>query len=204
VFESIQRYCDRGARAVYLGAGLGRLAFEGGKHFSSVIAAELSFACAALFMAVRAGPVDFCWVNWKGAASERELVEVYRAAFPSENYGANIDYVIADALSLPIPDASLEAVVSIFFTDAIPLSRLLPEVRRVLRPGGRFISVGPLFYLFEDKAQWLTQEEVRFVVETTHEMAFESGDNVFEVPYMCHPGCIRMAYRVWSFVATRR
>jgi ubiquinone/menaquinone biosynthesis C-methylase UbiE len=142
-------------------------------------------------------------VNW-GAACERELVEVYRAVFPNENYGSNIDYVIADALSLPIPDASLEAVVSIFFTDVIPLSRLLPEVRRVLRPGGRFISVGPLSYHFKDKAEWLTQEEVRFVVESTHEMTFESGDNVFEVSYMDNPGCLRRIYRVWSFVATRR
>jgi uncharacterized protein YbaR (Trm112 family) len=64
VSESIQRYCDRGGRAVYLGAGLGRHAFEGGKHFSSVVATELCFTFAALFMAVRAGPVDFCRVNW--------------------------------------------------------------------------------------------------------------------------------------------
>jgi ubiquinone/menaquinone biosynthesis C-methylase UbiE len=204
VSESIQRYCDRGGRAVYLGAGLGRHAFEGGKHFSSVVATEISFAFAALLMALQAGPVDFCRVNWMGVASERELVEVHRAVFTSENYGSNIDYVIANALSLPIPDASLEAVVSIFFTDVIPLSRLLPEVRRVLRPGGRFISVGPLVYHFEDKAEWLTQEEMRFVIESMHEMAFESGDTVLEMPYMDHPGSIRSINRVWSFVATRR
>jgi SAM-dependent methyltransferase/uncharacterized protein YbaR (Trm112 family) len=204
VSESIQRYCDRGGRAVYLGAGLGRHAFEGGKHFSSVVATELSFAFAALFMAVRAGPVDFCGVNWRGVASERELVEVHRAVFPSEDYGSNIDYVIADALSLPIPDASLEAVVSIFFADVIPLSRFLPEVRRVLRPGGRFICVGPLAYQFKDKAEWLTQEEMRFVIESMYEMAFESGDSVLEVPFMDHPGCSRLIYRIWSFVATRR
>jgi SAM-dependent methyltransferase len=183
---------------------MGRLAFEGGKHFSSVIATELSFAEAALFTAVRAGPVDFCRMNWHGVASEPEYVQVYRAVFPSENYGSNIDYVIADAISLPIPDASLEAVVSIFFTDVIPLSRLLPEVRRVLRPGGRFISVGPLSYGFADKSEWLTQEEIRFVVQNMHEMTFESGDNVFEVPYMDHPGYRRTIYRVWRFVATRR
>ena len=139
-----------------------------------------------------------------GVASERELVQLHRAVFPSENYGSTIDYVIADALSLPIPDASLEAVVSIFFTDVIPLSRLLPEVRRVLRPGGRFISVGPLVYHFEDKAEWLTQEEMRFVIQSRHEMAFESGDTVLEIPYMDHPGAIRAINRMWSFVATRR
>ncbi len=204
VSESVQRYCDGGGRAVYLGAGLGRHAFEGGKYFSSVVATEISFAFAALFMALRAGPVDFCKLNWRGAASERELVEVHRAVFPSENYGSNIDYVIADALSLPIPDASAEAVVSIFFTDVIPLSQLLPEVRRVLRPGGRFISVGPLVYHFRDKAEWLTQEEMRFVIESMHEMTFESGDTVLEMLYMDHPGSIRAINRIWSFVATRR
>jgi ubiquinone/menaquinone biosynthesis C-methylase UbiE len=139
-----------------------------------------------------------------GAASERELVQLHRAVFPTENYGSTIDYVIADALLLPIPDASLEAVVSIFFTDVIPLSRLLPEVRRVLRPGGRFISVGPLVYHFEDKAEWLTQEEMRFVIRSMHEMTFEPGDTVLEIPYMDHPGSIRAINRIWSFVATRR
>jgi SAM-dependent methyltransferase len=121
----------------------------------------------------------------EGAASGRELVEEYRAVFPSENY------VIADALSLPIPDASLEAVVSMSFTDVIP-PRGSSEVRRVLRPGGRSISAGPLSYTFKDKAEWLTQEEMRFVIESMHQMAFESGDSVLEVPYMSHPGCLRM------------
>src|SRR5262249_21241769 len=203
VSASIRSYCEHGGRAVYLGAGLGRHAFEGAKHFSSVVATELSFATGGLFMTVRAGPADFCMVRW-GALSERELVEVHRAVFPTEDYGTNVDYVIADARALPIPDASMEAVVSIFFTDIVPLSKLLPEVRRVLRPGGRFISVGPLAYQFTDKAEWLTQEEIRFVFESIHEMAFESGDTVVEVPYMDCPGSRRTIYRVWSFVATRR
>src|SRR5262249_37011337 len=203
VSASIRSYCEHGGRAVYLGAGLGRHAFEGAKHFSSVVATELSFAAAALFMAVRAAPVDFCMVHWK-AMSERELVEMHRAVFPTEEYGTNVEYVIADARALPIPDASMEAVVSIFFTDIVPLSKLLPEVRRVLRPGGRFISVGPLAYQFTDRSEWLTQEEIRFVFESIHEMAFESGDTVVEVPYMDCPGSRRTIYRVWSFVATRR
>jgi SAM-dependent methyltransferase len=203
VSASIRSYCAHGGRAVYLGAGLGRYAFEGAKHFSSVVATELSFATAALFMAIRAAPVDFCMVHW-GAVSERELVEMHRAVFPTEDYGTNVDYVIADARALPIPDASLEAVVSIFFTDVIPLSKLLPEVRRVLRPGGRFISVGPLAYHFTDRAEWLTQEEIRFVFESIHEMAFESGDTMLEVPFMDCLGNRRIIHRVWSFVATRR
>jgi ubiquinone/menaquinone biosynthesis C-methylase UbiE len=154
-------------------------------------------------MAVRAAPVDFCMVNW-GALSERELVEIHRAVFRTEDHGTNVAYVIADARALPIPDASLGAVVSIFFTDVVPLSKLLPEVRRVLRPGGRFISVGPLCYHFTDKAEWLTQEETRFVFKNIHGMAFESGDTVLEVPIMDCLGNRRIIYRVWSFVATRR
>ena len=204
VSANSRRYCDHRGRAVYLGAGLGRYAFEGGKHFSSVLAVELSFACAALFTAVRAAPIDFCMVHW-GAASEHELVEIHRAVFPIESGGTNVDYVIADARALPIADASLDAVISIFFTDVVPLSMLLPEVRRVLRPGGRFINVGPLAYHlhFTDKAEWLTQEEVRYVFESVHHMAFESGDSVLEVPVMDCPGSRRLIYRVWSFVATR-
>ena len=203
VSASVEKHCDRSGRAVYLGAGLGRLAFEGGRLFASVVAAELSFASAALLASIRRAPLEFCTVNWRGARSNRELVEVHRASFPPEDsYGANVDYVVADALSLPVANASLEAVVSVFFTDVVPLSKLLPEVKRVLRPGGRFISVGPLQYHFKDKAEWLTQEEVRLVVESVHGMKFEPGDRVHEMPYMDDPGSRRSIFRVWSFVAT--
>lgn len=49
----------------------------------------------------------------------------------------------ADAEGLPFPDGAFDAVVSLFtHTDFDDNTRVLKEVHRVLRPGGRFIYLG--------------------------------------------------------------
>ncbi len=204
VTESIQTCCDPSGRAVYLGAGLGRHAFDAGRLFSSVLAVELSFAAAALLSAVQDGPVPFSTVSWHGANTDQESVELREAVFPPPPYAANARYVVGDALSLPVADASMEAVVSIFFTDIVSASRLLPEVRRVLRPGGRFISLGPPSCRLVDDGEELTKDEMKHVIETVHGLGFEAGDRMFELPYRESGGSYREIFRVWSFVATRR
>ena len=50
---------------------------------------------------------------------------------------------LADATRLPLQDASLDAVVSVMVHTDLPDYRpVLDEIRRVLRPGGRFVHVG--------------------------------------------------------------
>ena len=52
--------------------------------------------------------------------------------------------VLADAAELPFPDASFDAVVSLFtHTDFDDAGAVFREVARVLRAGGRFVYVGP-------------------------------------------------------------
>ena len=40
--------------------------------------------------------------------------------------------MLGDATRAPFPDGAFEVVLSAYFTDLVPLSRLLPEVRRLL------------------------------------------------------------------------
>ena len=58
---------------------------------------------------------------------------------------------------------SVSAVVSIYFTDVLPLSVLLKEVKRLLVPGGVFVHFGPLDYHFDDVDERWSVEEVREV-----------------------------------------
>jgi len=57
------------------------------------------------------------------------------------NYGYNPNLVRGRAQTLPLSDAHFDAVVCTFPTDFILQPATLGEVRRVLRPGGRFIVV---------------------------------------------------------------
>ena len=50
-----------------------------------------------------------------------------------------IEYVGSDAEALPVPDASVDHVLSTWTLCAVPdVMRTLAEIRRVLRPGGAF------------------------------------------------------------------
>lgn len=57
----------------------------------------------------------------------------------SQDAGVEIEVVAGGAEALPLPDASVDAVIcSLVLCTAEDPARVLSEVRRVLRPGGRF------------------------------------------------------------------
>src|ERR1700682_6369257 len=58
--------------------------------------------------------------------------------------GPNLRFLEGDARSLPLDDASVDAVVSLETIEHVyEHDQFLAEVRRVLRPGGRFIASSP-------------------------------------------------------------
>ncbi len=56
--------------------------------------------------------------------------------------------LFADGLTPPFADHSLDTVVTPWFIDQIPRdgATLIPEIHRVLRPGGRWLNFGPAVY----------------------------------------------------------
>ncbi len=65
----------------------------------------------------------------------------------------NLHFALADAATLPFPDASLDLVLNTFLIDRIPDPiKAFAEWQRILRPGGRLITVSPLNFL--KREQW--------------------------------------------------
>jgi len=57
-------------------------------------------------------------------------------------YGDRLDWCAADALRLPFPNASFDAVVSGFLLrNVVDLPQALAEQQRVLKPGGRLVAL---------------------------------------------------------------
>ncbi len=92
-------------------------------------AGTLDFTAALAPRARSVVAVDFC----------APMLEAGLAKIPA---GANVRTVCADARELPLPDASVDAVVIGFGIRNVPEpERALAEARRVLRPGGRMVVV---------------------------------------------------------------
>lgn len=79
-------------------------------------------------------------VEWIGLEPNPYAHERLRAAAAARGMAARV--VEGGAESIPLPDASVDAVVSTLVLCSVRDQRLvLDEIRRVLRPGGRFVFV---------------------------------------------------------------
>ncbi len=146
-------------RLLVLGAGTGRLLCDLGGEFPGAIGVELSAAMAGAYARLtERGSLDFHRVmrgNFRRAADEGRRLRAERTLSASRP-----PYLVADATCLPVRDGAVDVVLSVFFTDLVPLSKLLPEALRVLRTGGRFIHFGPLGYAFDDPAEHHALDEL--------------------------------------------
>lgn len=136
-------------RVLVLGAGTGRLLADLDARFPGAIGIDLSFPMAALFLRLdvegQIAAYQLLIGNFLRGADECERFVARRAVSPGKPA-----LLVADATRMPFRDGAFDVVVSPFFTDLAPLSRLLPEVQRVLKPQGRFLHFGPLGYAFPD------------------------------------------------------
>jgi carnosine N-methyltransferase len=158
--------------SLFLGAGVGRIAFELTDHFERVYATDKSFSMAWHYHKLKTNTISFYEINHKNIATVDEQVHLINAS-PLHVAEKNVvqrrldklEYFISDALSLPFEDQTLSSVFSIYFSDVIALKLWLPEIKRVLKKDGVFVHFGPLDYFFEDVTEMLTCEEVRAVFE---------------------------------------
>jgi demethylmenaquinone methyltransferase/2-methoxy-6-polyprenyl-1,4-benzoquinol methylase len=87
------------------------------------------------FKARGGGPVLVCDIN-------REMLAVGRNRALDNGCADGIDWVCADAESLPLADRSVDAVTIAFaLRNVTHIDRALAEMRRVLKPGGRFFCL---------------------------------------------------------------
>lgn len=161
-----------GGPLLVLGAGAGRIAYDLSRAHGRVVAIDSSVAMARHFDQLLGGkPIEFFELSANSLRRNTDHIRRHVASLCPPGAGPldpdqaarareRIAYLVAGARHIPLPDRSVSAVVSVFFTDVLPLDHVLPEVKRVLRPGGRFVHLGPLEYHFVDIVASLPAEEV--------------------------------------------
>ncbi len=192
---------------LFLGAGMGRIACEVSGHFGNQgYAVDNSTTMAYLFDKISRKETTFYEVNLKNTEKSEDITVEHLASTKVlkrvKDGETDIQYLVGDASKLPFPDNSLSAVVSVYFTDVIPLPILVKEVKRVLKSNGIFIHFGPLEYHHDD---------IRFMfsLEETKQMFSRQQFNVNDHQTLSIPHCrvssagMYKTYQVWLFVAEK-
>jgi SAM-dependent methyltransferase len=145
-----------------LGAGIGRLAAEIGCAGGDVSAIDLSVPLMAAGHLLRGGDMEASDIHTRNARTTAEQAFRFTARTPAHLRDLDgrlpVRYAVADATCAPFKDREFSSILSVYFTDVVPLSRLLPEIWRLLEVGGTFAHVGPLGYHFDDLNEHLSAE----------------------------------------------
>jgi carnosine N-methyltransferase len=154
--------------ALVIGAGTGRLAWDIRHVFNKVNAMDRSYLMAHQFHTLFEEDIRFFEIRTKNLMRTGDGVRMLRASLlpPWEDTievrdQENVCYFVADANDIPLADQSMSCILSVYFTDVVPLRPFLKEIKRVLKPTGLFVHFGPLDYHFEDTAKRLSAEEVK-------------------------------------------
>ena len=175
-----------GVLAVF-GAGTARLAFDLSQHplIDEVVALDTN-------------PLPFLVADRLLSGSTVELVEfplvpltidhvaIPRRIEPPPAASSKLSLVFADALQAPFADGALDAVVTPWFIDAVAaeLSEVTAEINRVLRPGGLWLNVGPLYYSGSPFHAYSFEEVCELVRASGFELL---GQHAEALPYFDSP-----------------
>ncbi len=192
-----------GTRAVVLGAGTGRTAANLRDQFTEILAVDRSFAMAYAYERVHRDGLTL-WENHLQAEGPQRLWPRQLAPSPAPSQpSGRVSFWVADASSLPLPDASIDVVCCFYFLDVIRLSALAREVRRVLRPGGCLVNLGPLVYHHHDFDEHLEPDRIRALLKS-FDLSIDPSSEAwaFEPHLVLRPNAIRpVSHRAWSFRA---
>jgi N2227-like protein len=169
------------------GAGTARLALDLSKH---PLVDEV--------LAIDKNPLPFLVTSRLLSGSIVELVEfplvplaiehvaIPRRIEPWAVAASGLKLIFADALSTPFADDSLDAVVTPWFIDDVQadLSEIATEVNRVLRPGGSWLNVGPLYYSGSASHAYSLEETLDIVRDHGFEL---TGQEAHSLAYFDSP-----------------
>lgn len=164
--KTISDHVNQRDNALFLGAGVGRIAAELSRSFQFSYATDLSYSMMSLFSKlVNNETIAFYEINTSNIMNDAHVSRKLFASIRSKEVISDIQnklcYFVSNALNSPLKDNSLDAIFSIYFTDVLALKLIITEIYRQLKPEGVFIHFGPLGYGFEDVTEKLATNEIK-------------------------------------------
>jgi demethylmenaquinone methyltransferase / 2-methoxy-6-polyprenyl-1,4-benzoquinol methylase len=159
--QSIQKMFDRIARRYDLLNRVISLRLDG-RWRRRVIRNALTHAQPSYLLDIGTGTGDLIFDAAKAARGHgrfvgldfsRQMLKLARAKCPNSSHGESIDLTLASAMVLPFKAGVFDSVMTAFVLRNISdLVLLFAEAFRVLKPGGRFVSLD----MFPPSANWFS------------------------------------------------
>ena len=169
VFDLVDAFADDADTILVPGAGAGRFACELAGKYDDCYAFDFSVHMAQIFYDLVARDRALHRVNLRSNVIRTEDVVVEHTLSLDPSGGSrirsqidtgNLSYFVGNALDVPFAGSALSAIACLYFIDIVPIREHLNEIRRILKPGGLFINLGPLRYMRGDVANMLSGEEI--------------------------------------------
>ncbi len=196
LFDAIDALPHGRGRVLVLGSGAGRYAWDLRSRFAEVDAVDLSWPMAATFQRVRREPVQLAEATLQNMRDDSAVcravpLRIEHAVTVTEP--GDVRVTVAHAEALPFADGSFDVCVAAFFTDALPVSRLLREVGRVTAPDGLFVSLGALNWPFKaPRAAKLSRAEL---LQELNARGFAiEREGVHTIDLLSGPGLAHLVY----------
>jgi SAM-dependent methyltransferase len=195
-------------RTLVLGAGGCRLAYDLHRrgHSSETLAVDIDpLLLAVAHSVIRGGTVTLREANAEIDEIEH-IAKAWNLKSPDGPLGEDrFHFLLADALAPPFQAGVFDTIVTPWFIDLVPpdLRDFISTTSQALRPGGRWVSIGPLRYMSNmPVARRFTREEVFDLAERA---GFRVGKWKAEsMPYLVSKLSGRGKIEwVLAFVATR-
>jgi SAM-dependent methyltransferase len=192
-------------KMLVIGAGGCRLASDVHRFADTTIAIDINAAPMLVARKVLRGE-PIALVELPLAPPDLARVYIDRDLKAPALPGPGFVQIFADAFALPFQAGTFDTVLTPWFIDQVPkdIATFLPEIRRMLRPGGRWINHGPLIYhpaRTEIAARYPADELYGLVADAGFDM---QASRATRLPYLQSPACTRgRAEVVLTFVATK-
>ena len=193
-------------QALFMGCGMGRYAVDFAhryQHVKAFDASVLMIWCIEYLQQVETWEV-LSKVNRNCRRIEDTVQRMEVGITPAQKaiIASKVDFFVANAAQLSLPQKSIQHIYSIYFTDVLPLEQLYQEVDQLLIEQGLFIHFGPLEYFFNQEEQMLTAEEVRLFFQ---EQGYQVLVNEFmRTKHLSSENNMRhRVYDNWFFIAQK-
>ena len=204
--EELYKFDFENDNSLFLGCGVGRLAFEFTDVYKKVYATDKSFSMIWHLQKLLNGEsINFYNPHEKNIHKLENVAQKYTAKIPENKLNASknkFEAFVSDVLDLPFETKSVNSIFSIYFTDVIALKLWFQQINDKLSDNGLFIHFGPLDYFFSDEREMLTAEEFRLFFENNGYTTLV--DKIVETPHLEDSNFMTYkVYRNWFFIARK-